>query len=73
MKLVKPKDYEVFIAGEERRKDGELLDGSKPSKEGANDPGKYDGHLKGFATDLKNTATMGNKYKFVPKEEQAPG
>jgi hypothetical protein len=37
------------------------------------DAGLYDNHLTPFASDLKNTATMGNKYKFVPKEGPAPG
>lgn len=37
------------------------------------EPGKYDGHLKPFGSDLKNTSTMGSKYKFVPKEGPPPG
>lgn len=73
IKLVKPKEYEAFIKGAERSKDGELLDGSKPSNAEGSNPGKYDGHLKPFGAGLKNTATMGSKYKFVPKEGPAPG
>jgi hypothetical protein len=37
------------------------------------DAGAYDNHLTPFASDLKNAVTMGNKYKFVPKEGPAPG
>jgi len=37
------------------------------------DPGAYDSHLKPFGSDLKTSATMGNKYKFIPKEGPAPG
>jgi hypothetical protein len=37
------------------------------------DAGQYDNHLTPFGSDLKSTATMGNKYKFVPKEGPAPG
>ena len=48
------------------------MEGSK-GKETANDPGKYDGHLKGFAEDITLNVTMGNKYKFVPKEGPPPG
>jgi hypothetical protein len=36
------------------------------------DPGTYDGHLTPFGSGLKNV-TMGDKYKFVPKEGPAPG
>jgi hypothetical protein len=45
MKLVKPKEYEAFIAGEKAREDEKLLDGSVPNKDGGADPGRYDGHL----------------------------
>jgi hypothetical protein len=72
IKLVKPKEYEAFITGEEFRKNGVLLDGSKPSVEAGNDPGKYDGHLSPFGSGLKKI-DMGSKYKFVPKEGPAPG
>ena len=72
MKLVKPKEYEAFISGEEFRKEGVLLDGSKLSIEAGNDPGNYDGHLTAFGAGLKKI-DMGSKYKFVPKEGPAPG
>jgi len=72
MKLTKPKEYEAFIMGEEKSKDGVLLDGSRPSREGGNDPGKYDGHLKPIGSDLKRV-DFGSPYKFVPKEGPAPG
>jgi len=45
--------------------------GYKPEK--GNDPGQYDGHLKPFGADINTKVTMGNKYKFVPKEGPAPG
>lgn len=51
MKLVKPKAYEAFIEGEER-KEGVLLDGSKPTVDGGADPGAYSGHLKPFGDGL---------------------
>jgi hypothetical protein len=72
MALTKPKSYEAFINGEERGKDGELLDGSKPPGDGGNDPGAYSGHLKEFGEGLKNV-DFGEPYKFKPKEGPAPG
>ena len=70
--MTKPKIYEPFIDGQERNKDGVLLDGSKPSIEGGADPGKYDGHLTAFGSGMNNI-NFGDKYKFVPKEGPAPG
>jgi hypothetical protein len=37
------------------------------------EPGQYDNHLTQFGSDLKTTADMGSKYKFVPKEGPPPG
>jgi hypothetical protein len=45
LKLTKPKNYQAFISVEEKGKEGINLDGSKPSVDGGNDPGMYDGHL----------------------------
>jgi hypothetical protein len=45
----------------------------KRQPEATPDPGRYDAHLTPFASDLKTTANMGSKYKFVPKEGPPPG
>lgn len=72
IKLTKPKEYEAFISDSEYRKEGVLLDGSKPAVEAGNDPGNYDGHLTAFGSGL-NKVDMGRPYKFVPKEGPGPG
>ena len=64
VKLTKPKEYEAFIDPGQYKKEGELFYGTRSNAEVANDPGKYDGHLTNFGSELKNTAKMGNKYKF---------
>ena len=37
------------------------------------DPGSYSNHIKPLGADLKNTATMGSKYGWKPKDGPAPG
>ena len=58
----------------EKRDTGAFLDGNQRyGAESANDPGKYDGHIKPFGADITTKVTMGNKYKFTPKEGPPPG
>ena len=58
----------------EPRNTSQFMDGvNRYGAEQANDPGQYDGHLKPFGADINTKVTMGNKYKFVPKEGPAPG
>lgn len=64
-RVTKPRAPEVII------KEDIVTEKKKPDP--TPDPGKYDSHLTPFGADLKNTATMGNKYKFVPKEGPPPG
>ena len=69
----KPKQRDIKISPE-KRDTGAFLDGNQRyGAESANDPGKYDGHLTAFGSDINTKVTMGNKYKFVPKEGPPPG
>lgn len=64
VKMTKPRAREAYIAPEERRE--------RPEELGP-EPGTYDGHLKPFAADIKTNITFGEKYKFKPDSNPAPG
>ena len=64
VKMTKKRAYEAYIAPD--------IGKARPEEIGP-EPGTYDGHLKPFAADIKTNITFGEKYKFKPDSNPAPG
>ena len=68
MKHVKPKNYEAFITGEEKKSPFK----SPTKSEAGPDPGAYH-RGENFGSDIKTNIGMGAKYEFKPDNNPPVG